>query len=164
LAEPQPGETLVDLGCGDARILIAAAERYGCRGVGYDIDPQRIKEARAAIAAAGVGERVRVEQRDMFTADLTDVDIVIVYLLPHLNEKLIPLLNTLRPGARVVSHDFAIAGAIPDRVVQDYLPRLNLYKTYFIFTAPLRPRSAPVRHEWVESARLPWETASAPAA
>jgi len=93
----------------------------------------------------------------MFGADLSGADVVTLYLLPQLNVKLIPQLQKLRPGARVVSHDFAIAGVIPDRVVQDYLPRLNLYKTYFLFTAPLRLQPEPARHEWAESARLPWE-------
>jgi SAM-dependent methyltransferase len=163
LATPRRGETLVDLGCGDGRIPIAAAQRYGCRGVGYDIDAQRVQEARARIAAAGVGDRVRVEQADLFDVDLRDADIVTLYLLPQLNVKLIPQLQALRPGARVVSHDFAIAGVVPDRVVQEYLPRLDLYKTYFLFTAPLRLQPAAVRHEWAESARLPWEAAGASA-
>ena len=160
LATPRPGETLVDLGCGDGRMLVAAAERYGCRGVGYDIEPRCLQEARARVAAAGVGDRVRFEQRDLFTVDLSDADIVTLYLLPQLNAKLIPQLQTLRPGARVVSHDFAISGVTPDRVVQDYLPRLELFKTYFLFTAPLRLQPTPVRHEWAESARLPWEAAA----
>jgi len=161
LAAPRPGETLVDLGCGDGRILVAAAQRHGCRGVGYDIDPERIREARERIAAAGVGDKVRVEQRDLFTVDLSGVDVVTLYLLPQLNTRLIPQLRRLPAGARVVSHDFAIAGVIPDRVVQDHLPRLDLYKTYFLFTAPLRLATAPVRHEWAESARMPWEQANA---
>jgi predicted O-methyltransferase YrrM len=163
LASPQRGETLVDLGCGDGRVLVAAARHYGCRGVGYDLDPQRIEEARANITAAGVGDRVRVEQRDLFTVDLSGADIVTLYLLPQLNVELIPQLQALRPGARVVSHDFAVSGAIPDRVVQDYLPRLNMFKTYFLFTAPLRLQPALGRHEWVESARMPWEAAAASA-
>lgn len=161
LATPQRGETLVDLGCGDGRIVVAAAQRYGCRGVGYDIDPQRIHEARARIAAAGMGHLARVEQRDLFSVDLGGADIVTLYLLPQLNVKLVPQLLSLRPGARVVSHDFAIAGVIPDRVVQDYLPRLNQYKTYFLFTAPLRLQAAAVQHEWAESARMPWEASEA---
>ncbi len=163
LATPRRGETLVDLGCGDGRIPVAAAQRYGCRGVGYDIDPQRVQEARARIAAAGVGDRVRVEQADLFDVDLRNADIVTLYLLPQLNVRLIPQLQALRPGARVVSHDFAIDGVVPDRVVQEYLPRLDLYKTYFLFTSPLRLQPAAVRHEWAESARLPWEAAAAQA-
>jgi SAM-dependent methyltransferase len=160
LAAPRPGELIVDLGCGDARILVAAAQRFGCRGVGYDIDPERIKEARANIAAAGLEDRLRVELRDLFTLDLGAADIVTLYLLPQLNARLLPQLQTLRPGARVVSHDFDIAGLCPDRVVQDYLPRLGLYKTYFLFTAPLRPEPRFVPHQWAESARLPWEVAN----
>jgi hypothetical protein len=94
----------------------------------------------------------------LFGVDLAGADIVALYLLPQLNVKLLPQLLSLRPGARVVSHDFAIAGVVPDRVVQDYLPRLNQYKTYFLFTAPLRLQPQGVRHQWAESARMPWET------
>lgn len=159
LAAPRAGETLVDLGCGDGRILVAAAQRYGCRALGYDIDPQRVREARERIAAAGMGSRVQVEQRDLFDIDLSAADIVVLYLLPQLNARLLPQLQRLRPGARVLSHDFEIPGVEPDRVMQDYLPRLGLYKTYFLFHAPLRSVAAPARHEWAESARLPWETA-----
>lgn len=104
---------------------------------------------------------MRVEQADLFSVDLSGADIVTLYLLPQLNGRLVPQLQALRPGARVVSHDFAIAGVVPDRVVQEYLPRLDLYKTYFLFTAPLRLQPAAVRHEWAESARLPWEAAGA---
>ncbi|RQP23043.1 SAM-dependent methyltransferase [Piscinibacter terrae] len=157
LAAPRPGETLVDLGCGDGRILVEAARRCGCRAIGYDIDPQRVQEARSRIAAAGLTDRVRVEQRDMFSVDLSAADVVVLYLLPQLNERLIPQLRRMHPGARVVSHDFAIESLQPDRVVQDYLPRLDVVKTYFLFTAPLRPAQARARHEWAESARLPWE-------
>ncbi|WP_349604985.1 methyltransferase domain-containing protein [Cupriavidus sp. DF5525] len=159
LASPRPGETLVDLGCGDGRILVAAAQRYGCIALGYDVDPQRVREAHERIEAAGLGSRVQVEQRDLFGIDLGTADIVVLYLLPQLNGRLIPQLQRLRPGARVVSHDFEIPGMEPDRVVQDYLPRLGLYKTYFLFRAPLRPAAATARHEWAESARLPWEGA-----
>ena len=160
LAAPRRGETLLDLGCGDGRIVVAAALRSGCRAIGYDIDPQRIAEANGRIAAAGVGDCARVEQRDLFDVDLSEADVVMLYLLPTLNVKLIPQLQRLRPGARVVSHDFAIAGVTPDRVVQDYLPRLGIMKTYFLFTAPLRLQEAPV-HQWRELARMPWEVAAA---
>jgi predicted O-methyltransferase YrrM len=160
LAAPRRGETLLDLGCGDGRIVVAAALRSGCRAIGYDIDPRRVAEARARIAAAGVRDLARVEQRDLFEVDLGAADVVTLYLLPTLNAKLIPQLQRLRPGARIVSHDFAIAGVTPDRVVQDYLPRLGMMKTYFLFTAPLRLDDTPV-HQWRESARLPWESAAA---
>jgi len=160
LAAPRRGETLVDLGCGDARILVAAAQRYGCCCIGYDIDPQRVQEARERISAARMDHRVWVEQGDLFSVDLAGADIVALYLLPHLNVKLLPQLMALHPGARVVSHDFAIAGVIPDRVVQDYLPRLNQYKTYFLYNAPLRLQPQAVKHEWAESARMPWEAAA----
>jgi hypothetical protein len=161
LAAPKPSETLVDLGCGDGRILVAAAQRYGCRALGYDIDPARISEARARITAAGLSGRVRAEVGDLFQVDLSAIDVVTLYLLPQLNAKLIPRLMQLRPGARVVSHDFDIAGISPDRVVQEYLPKQGHYKTYFLYVAPLR-ENAEVRHQWAESAKLSWERAASP--
>jgi ribosomal protein L11 methylase PrmA len=156
LAAPKPSETLIDLGCGDGRIIVAAAQRYGCRAIGYDIDPRRVEEARARIADAGVSDRVRAEVGNMFDVDLSKADVVMLYLLPQLNENLIPQLQRLHKGARVVSHDFNIAGINPNRVIQEYLPGINLYKTYFLYVAPLRAET-PVRHEWVESARMSWE-------
>jgi precorrin-6B methylase 2 len=152
LAAPRPGERLVDLGCGDGRILVEAAARHGCHAQGYDIDPRRVAQAQARIAKAGVGALARVEQRDLFTVDLADADIVTLYLLPQLNARLLPQLQRLRPGARVVSHDFAIEGLVPRRVVQDHLPSLGLTKTCFLYTAPLTPANGPRLREWRESA------------
>ena len=157
------GETLVDLGCGDGRIVVAAAQRYGCRAIGYDIDPQRVKEARARITAAGWG-RVRVEQRDLFSLDLEARRHRYAVSAAAAQRQTDPAVADLHAGARVVSHDFAIAGVVPIGSSRTTLPRLGLYKTYFLFTAPLRLQPAAVRHEWAESTRLPWEAAGAPAA
>jgi SAM-dependent methyltransferase len=150
---------VIDLGCGDARVLIAAAQRCGCRAIGYDIDPDRVREARENVAKARVSDRVQIVLQDLFEVDVSAADVVFLYLLPQLNTKLIPQLRTLRPGARVVSHDFDIAGVGPDRVSEEYLPRLGLYKTHFLYVAPLREQQ-PVRHQWAESSRMGWETQS----
>src|SRR5215218_8021322 len=101
-------DVVYDLGCGDGRIVIAAAEEYGARGVGIDIDPARIREAKANAAAAGVAERVRFLQADLFETNLRPATVVTLYLLESLNLKLQPKLVTeLKPGTRVVSHAFS---------------------------------------------------------
>jgi SAM-dependent methyltransferase len=96
-----------DLGCGDGRMVIAAAKKYGVRGVGVDLDPARIREARANAKAAGVEKLVTFKIGDMFETDVTEATVVLLYLLPELNRRLKPkFFAELRPGARVVSHDF----------------------------------------------------------
>lgn len=106
-------DVVYDLGCGDGRIVIAAAKKYGAKGVGYDIDPRRVAEARANVQAAGVGHLVQIQEADVFTLDLRGASVVMLYLLPALNVKLIPQLERLSAGSRVVSHDFDMAGVTP---------------------------------------------------
>jgi SAM-dependent methyltransferase len=107
VANVGPLDVVYDLGCGDGRIVIAAAKKYGARGVGVDLDPARIREARANAKKAGVEQLVRFEVGDMFKTDLTAATVVTLYLLPELNRRLKPkLFAELRPGARVVSHDW----------------------------------------------------------
>jgi SAM-dependent methyltransferase len=107
LAAIQPGQMVYDLGCGDGRIVIAAAERFGARGVGIDIDPLRIAEAEANARRAGVAERTQFRVADLFQSDFSDADVVMLYLLPAINRRLRPLLwQQLREGTRVVSHAF----------------------------------------------------------
>lgn len=111
LARVGPSDVVFDLGCGDGRIVIAAAERHGARGVGIDIDPRRIAEANAAARRAGVAERVRFTVQDLFETDFSTATVVTLYLFPELNAKLQPkLLADLKPGARIVSHQFGIPG------------------------------------------------------
>jgi SAM-dependent methyltransferase len=121
LVEMKPTDVVYDLGCGDGRVVISAAKRYSARGVGVDIDPQRIKESRANARRAGVVERVKFLQQDLFTTDIREATVVFLYLLPQLNLQLRPkLLSDLRPGTRVVSHDFDMGDWHPDQVV--YVP------------------------------------------
>jgi SAM-dependent methyltransferase len=102
-------DTVYDLGCGDGRIVITAAQRYGARGVGIDIDPDRVAEATDNVRKAGVADRVRIVQGDLFEADISAATVVTLYLLTDLNLKLRPkLLRELRPGTRVVSHAFSM--------------------------------------------------------
>jgi ribosomal protein L11 methylase PrmA len=107
LAELKKGDVVYDLGCGDGRIVIAAAKNYGVRGVGIDIDPQRIAEAKANAKRAGVENLVRFEENDLFQADFKEATVVTLFLLSSVNLKLKPkLLAELRPGTRIVSNTF----------------------------------------------------------
>ncbi|OGA02850.1 MAG: hypothetical protein A3I00_09975 [Betaproteobacteria bacterium RIFCSPLOWO2_02_FULL_64_12] len=112
-------DLVYDLGCGDGRILIEAAKRYGARGVGIDIDPERIAEARANARAAGVTQLVQFRLADLFESDFSRATVVTLYLLPSLNLKLRPKLwKELKPGTRVVSHDFDMGDWKPEQTVQ----------------------------------------------
>jgi SAM-dependent methyltransferase len=100
-------DVVYDLGCGDGRIVITAAKKFGARGVGIDIDPAMVKAATAEAVAAGVADRVRFITGNLFAADLSEATVVTLYLLQSLNERLRPkLVRELKPGARVVSHVF----------------------------------------------------------
>lgn len=113
MAEVKKGDVVYDLGCGDGRIVVEAAKRYGVKAVGFDIDPERVKEARENVRAAGVGHLVTIRQEDIFTLDLTEATVVTLYLLPQLNVRLMPQLAKLKKGSRIVSHDFDMRGAKP---------------------------------------------------
>ncbi|HEY2012291.1 MAG TPA: class I SAM-dependent methyltransferase [Bryobacteraceae bacterium] len=116
LAAVRKGDLVYDLGCGDGRIVIAAAKRYGVRGVGIDINPDRIREARAAAHTEGVEALVQFDVGDVFNADFGNATAVFVYLLPDLNLRLRPkLLHDLKPGTRVVSHAFDMGDWAPEK-------------------------------------------------
>jgi len=107
-------DVVYDLGCGDGRIVISAARKYGARGVGIDLDPERIRDAQANARAAGVQERVRFRQADLFRTDFSPASVVMLYLLFEVNLQLMPQLwRQLRVGARVVSHDFHMGAQWP---------------------------------------------------
>lgn len=109
LAEVTENDIVYDLGCGDGRIVITAAQRYGARGVGIDIDPQRIAESNANAKKAGVQHLVRFIEQDALEADVSQATVVTLYLLSSSNRKLRPILTSqLRPGARIVSHAFSM--------------------------------------------------------
>lgn len=119
LADVRKGDVLYDLGSGDGRIPITAARRYGIRAVGIDIDPDRIKEANANAAKAGVTKLVSFRQEDLFQAGWKEATIVTLYLLPDLNLKLRPrLLKELKPGTRIVSHQFDMGDWKPDKKLE----------------------------------------------
>lgn len=107
MAAVTKNDVVYDLGCGDGRIPVTAAKEYGARGVGIDIDPQRIKEANENAKQAGVTDKVKFMEADLFTTDISEASVVTLYLLPSLNLKLMPkLMKELKPGTRIVSHSF----------------------------------------------------------
>jgi uncharacterized protein (TIGR03000 family) len=115
LAKVTSKDVVWDLGCGDGRIVVTAAKEYGCKAVGFDIDPARVKDSRVNVRKSGVERLVTIEQRDLFTLDLSKgPTVVTLYLLPRLNAKLLPQLRKLPPGARVVSVAHRMADIPPD--------------------------------------------------
>ncbi len=114
LAKVTKNDVVYDLGSGDGRIVITAAQKYGARGIGFDIDPQRISEANANLQQAGVGDRVKFVQADLFQQDLSEATVITLYLLPSLNLKLRPMLWKLKPGTRIVSHSFDMGDWAPE--------------------------------------------------
>src|ERR1700722_5750711 len=111
LANIKPGETVYDLGSGDGRVLIEAVEKYKAKAVGVEISPRLVAQATANIEKEGLSDQAHVIQGDVLTADLTGADVVFIYLVTPLNERLRPRLERfLKAGARVISHDYAIPG------------------------------------------------------
>jgi SAM-dependent methyltransferase len=117
MAEVKKGDVLYDLGCGDGRIMVTAAKKYGCKAVGFDIDPDRIKDSKANIEKNKVEKLVTVKQEDIFTLDLSEASVITLYLLPQLNVRLIPQFEKLKPGSRIVSHYFDMKGVKPTKHV-----------------------------------------------
>ena len=138
LAEVKKSDLVYDLGCGDGRIVITAAKKYGCRGVGYDINPDRVTESIDNVKKNDVGDLVRIEQADIFTLDLSDANVITLYLLSSLNVKLIPQLKQLKPGTRIVSHDFDMKGVKPDKMITIEEDGRYSNHTVYLWTTPLK--------------------------
>ncbi len=138
MARVSEKDVLYDLGCGDSRIPVAAAKKYGCRAVGYDIDPERVQESLENVKNNGVEGLVRVEEADVFTLDLSPASVIALYLLPNLNVKLIPQLEKLAPDCRIVSHDFDMRGVRPDAVLTMESEEDSREHTIYLWTTPLK--------------------------
>jgi ubiquinone/menaquinone biosynthesis C-methylase UbiE len=134
LAKVTPSDVVYDLGCGDGRIVIAAAQKFGARGVGIDIDRGLIAKAEAAARAAGVSDRVTFEVQDATTVDVSRATVVTLYLLAASNLKLRPnLTKQLRPGSRIVSHNYPMGDWEPDRV-DTFVDAKGTTRTLFLWT------------------------------
>jgi len=129
MAKVTAADVVYDLGCGDGRIPITAAQKYGARGIGIDIDPERIAEANENAKAAGVTDKVKFLNQDLFTSDFKEATVVTLYLLPSLNEKLIPQLKALKPGTRIVSHAFDMGSSWPPEAQREVAGKSIYYWT-----------------------------------
>ncbi len=114
MARVGPADFVIDLGSGDGRIVITAAEKYGARGFGVDLDGYLIKKARENARIAGVADKVQFFEQNLFETDLSRATVITSYLLPELNEKLRPKLLELKPGTRIVTHDYDMGEWFPD--------------------------------------------------
>lgn len=131
LAQLKPTDVLYDLGCGDGRFVVTAAQRYGVRAVGVDINPMRVVDSRRNAKRARVEHLVTIKQADIFDLDFSDATVVTLYLLPELNVRLMPKLAQLQPGARVLSFEFDMRGAQPESVVEiTATNRADPYRVY----------------------------------
>jgi SAM-dependent methyltransferase len=128
LARVTAADVVYDLGSGDGRIVILAAQKYGARGVGVEIDPKLVALSRQLAAEGGVADKVRFVEGDMFTADIADATVVTLYLSTTINADLEPKLRReLRPGARIVSQQFPMGAWTPDQTVRAFGQELFLW-------------------------------------
>jgi len=147
LAKVKKGDLVYDLGCGDGRIVVTAAKKYGCKAVGYDIDPKRVKESVENVEKNKVGHLIKIEEKDIFTLDLSKANVITLYLLPSLNVKLIPQLEKLKPGSRIVSHDFDMKGVTPDKIVKLTSGKYDVQHKVYLWTTPLKKIKQTVSHK-----------------
>ncbi len=117
MADLKEDDIVYDLGCGDGRIIVEAAKQYGVSGIGFDLDMERVLEARKNAKDAGVDHLVDIQHANIFELDLSKADVIMMYLLPELNVQLLPQLEKMKPGSRIVSHNFDIEGITPDKNV-----------------------------------------------
>jgi SAM-dependent methyltransferase len=141
MARIKKSDLVYDLGCGDGRILVLAAQKYGCRGVGYDIDPERVKASRENVARNSVDNLVKIVQADIFTLDLRKANVIPLYLLPEMNKKLLPQLDKLKPGSRVVCHNYDLGDIVADEVVEMISNEDNSNHTLSLYTTPLKRKN-----------------------
>ena len=136
-------DVVVDLGSGDGRYVIAAAKKFGCKAIGYEIDAGLVQQSRELVAKENLGTLASIEHKDIFTLDLSGADVVTVFLYPRLMERLIPQLDKLKPGSRILSHQFEMPGVTPDKtfIVESKEDREK--HRIFMWTTPLKKNSAP---------------------
>ena len=140
MAQVKKEDLVYDLGCGDGRMLVLAAQKYGCHAVGYDIDPERIRDARENVARNHVENLVKIVQAYIFTLDLSKADVFPLYLLPEMNRKLLAQFAKVKKGSRIVCHNYDLEGIIADKTVTIISNEDNASHTLSLYTTPLKAK------------------------
>jgi hypothetical protein len=138
MAKIQKTDLVYDPGCGDGRMVITAAKKHGCRGIGYEIVPKLIEAGHKLAAKRKVDSLVKIEDKDIFKADYSDGNVILMYLLPEMIERMTPQFEKMKAGSRIVAHDYAIKGAVPDETVTMTSNEDNVKHTLFLYTLPLK--------------------------
>ena len=138
LAQVKETDLVYDLGCGDGRMIVLAAQKYGCRGAGFDIDPERVAASRDNVRRNRAGRLVRIEQADLFELDFSAADVLSLYLLPTINQALLPKFERLKPGTRLVFHNYGLEGIEPDQRIDITSQEDGASHTLYLYTTPLR--------------------------
>jgi SAM-dependent methyltransferase len=138
MAQVKKEDMVYDLGCGDGRMLVLAAQKYGCHAVGYDIDPERVSDSIANAARHHVEKLVTIIQEDIFLVDLSNADVIPMYLLPEMNKRLLPQLDKLKKGARIVTHDYDLEDIVADKTITVISNEDNASHKLSLYTAPLK--------------------------
>jgi ribosomal protein L11 methylase PrmA len=140
MAQVKKDDLVYDLGCGDGRMLVLAAQKYGCHAVGYDIDPERVRDARENVAKNQVENLVKIVQADIFTLDLSKADVFPLYLLPEMNRKLLAQFAKVKNGSRIVCHNYDLEGIVADKTVTIISNEDNASHTLSLYTTPLKAK------------------------
>ena len=139
MAEVKKTDLVYDLGCGDARMLVLAAQKYGARGVGYELDPELVVRSRQNVSKNNVQDMVKIIQADIFTLDLSDVDVLPIYLLPDMLARLIPQIEKMKPGSRIVCHEYRLPDIYqPDQMITIVSNEDNAERRLLLYTLPLK--------------------------
>jgi SAM-dependent methyltransferase len=138
VAKIKKDDLVYDLGCGDGRMVVLAAKKCGCKGIGYEIDPQRVAEARKNVSRKKVEKLVSIQQEDIFKLDVSKATVFLLYLLPDMQEKLIPQFEKCPPGVRIVTHNYPIPGIEADKTEEFKSNEDNVRHTILIYTTPLK--------------------------
>jgi len=139
MAEVKNTDMVYDLGCGDARMLVLAAQKYGASGIGYELDPELVILSRQNASNNNVQDLVKIIQADIFTLDLRNVDVMPLYLLPEMLDRLLPQIEKMKPGSRIVLHEYGFPDVYkPDKTITMVSNEDNAERQLMLYTLPLK--------------------------
>ena len=138
MAEVKKTDVVYDLGCGDARMLVLAAQKYGTVGVGYELDPELVIRSRQNVSKNDVQDLVKIIQADIFTLDLGNVDVMPLYLHPDMLVRLMPQVEKMKPGSRIVCHEYGLPGIKPEQTITVVSNEDNAERRLMLYTLPLK--------------------------